>query len=540
MSFRDHSTHQAQPNQQQTGKAGYSNCSFLALTHSNSTNASTQHRESPTKPASQKEHSKRQTFFRSYSMQLRIVFFVLSVGGSSFLALTQAFAPLPIPNTHVRHPGFTKPSSPWLTRPRPDDSDEDRRQPFRFHLFSTRTVATPTSAYFYQVLGVNRDSTIQQIKSAYRKLAKELHPDANRDALYDTTARFQDVNRAYEAVLEEVRRREEEAKQAMEQQTSSAASHHPFTSSPAPSPAQRQWSATTNRYASKRPSTSSAYHQYYEPPPSQQRSSTAPRGRQSTQPYRRSANPYNKSWHSPSSYSNPTYNNNHHRSPSPVQPNFVNVHPARETRTPHHQGRGTTSSRPSYQQQRSYFPMHDTPYTSPPAPAPQREWKVDFKVNTERRPIRRGIMERIFQRGQRFRQEPPDDVHYQPPVVVGEGTYFVWVGWSHRCMLCRSNMKNCGTLDYLLWNLNVMDFADLSVDVWIDRPTAVKGGVHTVSVSHRQNSEETVRHITVTVPRAAPNDPLPTGHMFFVAGQGHPGPHGGPPGDLYIFLRVRG
>ena len=33
----------------------------------------------------------------------------------------------------------------------------------------------------YQTLGVSRDSSADEIKRAYRKLARELHPDVNPD-----------------------------------------------------------------------------------------------------------------------------------------------------------------------------------------------------------------------------------------------------------------------------------------------------------------------------------------------------------------------
>lgn len=51
---------------------------------------------------------------------------------------------------------------------------------------------------FYQVLGVSRDASAKEIKSAYRKLAKQYHPDANPDT--DTTEKFQEINRAYEVL----------------------------------------------------------------------------------------------------------------------------------------------------------------------------------------------------------------------------------------------------------------------------------------------------------------------------------------------------
>ena len=60
---------------------------------------------------------------------------------------------------------------------------------------------------YYEVLGVAPDATSKQIKSAYRKLARTAHPDANPD---DPTAdqRFSDIAKAYE-VLSEAEQRSE-------------------------------------------------------------------------------------------------------------------------------------------------------------------------------------------------------------------------------------------------------------------------------------------------------------------------------------------
>lgn len=51
---------------------------------------------------------------------------------------------------------------------------------------------------FYDILNVDRDADISEIKSAYRKLAKKVHPDKNPDDP-DAAARFQDLTDAYQA-----------------------------------------------------------------------------------------------------------------------------------------------------------------------------------------------------------------------------------------------------------------------------------------------------------------------------------------------------
>lgn len=57
---------------------------------------------------------------------------------------------------------------------------------------------------FYDVLGVRRDATDQEIKSAFRRLAKKYHPDANGDA--DAEIRFKEINTAYETLKDPQKR----------------------------------------------------------------------------------------------------------------------------------------------------------------------------------------------------------------------------------------------------------------------------------------------------------------------------------------------
>jgi len=58
---------------------------------------------------------------------------------------------------------------------------------------------------YYGVLGVRRDATNEEIKRAYRKLARDLHPDVNPDPA--AQERFKEVTAAYE-VLSDPQKRE--------------------------------------------------------------------------------------------------------------------------------------------------------------------------------------------------------------------------------------------------------------------------------------------------------------------------------------------
>ncbi len=58
---------------------------------------------------------------------------------------------------------------------------------------------------YYELLGVSRDATTDEMKRSYRKLARQLHPDANPDDP-EAEARFKEVSHAYSVLSDEQQR----------------------------------------------------------------------------------------------------------------------------------------------------------------------------------------------------------------------------------------------------------------------------------------------------------------------------------------------
>ncbi|HNR21542.1 MAG TPA: DnaJ C-terminal domain-containing protein [Steroidobacteraceae bacterium] len=57
---------------------------------------------------------------------------------------------------------------------------------------------------YYATMGVARDATAEQIKQAYRRLARRYHPDVSKDP--DAEARFKEVGEAYEVLRDPEKR----------------------------------------------------------------------------------------------------------------------------------------------------------------------------------------------------------------------------------------------------------------------------------------------------------------------------------------------
>ena len=49
---------------------------------------------------------------------------------------------------------------------------------------------------YYEVIGVDRNASLDDIKAAFRKKAKQYHPDMNKDNPKEAEEKFKEVNEA--------------------------------------------------------------------------------------------------------------------------------------------------------------------------------------------------------------------------------------------------------------------------------------------------------------------------------------------------------
>ncbi|MEN6479930.1 MAG: molecular chaperone DnaJ [Anaerolineales bacterium] len=65
-------------------------------------------------------------------------------------------------------------------------------------------MATEIKRDYYEVLGVSRDASKDDLRTAYRRLARKYHPDVSTED--DAEARFKEINEAYQVLTDDERR----------------------------------------------------------------------------------------------------------------------------------------------------------------------------------------------------------------------------------------------------------------------------------------------------------------------------------------------
>ncbi|XP_035672566.1 dnaJ homolog subfamily C member 7-like [Branchiostoma floridae] len=99
--------------------------------------------------------------------------------------------------------------------------EQDRtHEHLQFLQEAKKALKRSTSRDYYQILGVERTASVDVIKKAYRKKAKECHPDKNVDSSEEEKAiqekRFKEISEAYGVLSDAEEKRRYDLEQAME------------------------------------------------------------------------------------------------------------------------------------------------------------------------------------------------------------------------------------------------------------------------------------------------------------------------------------
>ena len=113
------------------------------------------------------------------------------------LSTATSFSFTPI-NPRTTHQAAFQSTSPFSRSNHFQQTKQHKHHQCRTYDTSLHMSTRNSEQDFYKMLGVARSADQKEIKSAYRKLAKQFHPDANPGK--DTTEKFQEINRAYEVL----------------------------------------------------------------------------------------------------------------------------------------------------------------------------------------------------------------------------------------------------------------------------------------------------------------------------------------------------
>ncbi|KAI8529443.1 hypothetical protein RHMOL_Rhmol12G0225100 [Rhododendron molle] len=125
-------------------------------------------------------------------------------------AATLSLLPSSLGFTPDRHSPSPSPSSsffaggtyPWSQKNFPSVSSSSQfNREISAKRFRTVVMA---AADYYSTLGVPRSATSKEIKAAYRRLARQYHPDVNKQP--GATEKFKEISSAYEVLSDEKKR----------------------------------------------------------------------------------------------------------------------------------------------------------------------------------------------------------------------------------------------------------------------------------------------------------------------------------------------
>ena len=80
---------------------------------------------------------------------------------------------------------------------------------------------------YYELLGLKKDASDDEVKKAYRKMAKMYHPDANQNSK-EAEAKFKEISEAYEVLSDQQKKAayDQFGHSAFENSSGGGGSHH--------------------------------------------------------------------------------------------------------------------------------------------------------------------------------------------------------------------------------------------------------------------------------------------------------------------------